>query len=100
MSDDCHFAFGADTFQDCPCPAKAAGHEPSMLRQPVTGYDDYLKAYQGNERGVVDEETAEEAWLSMIDSLEENEDRQWTRHDLKEARKIARDLGWLEADDE
>jgi hypothetical protein len=104
MSDDNRqFAYGANEFEGCDCPAIAAGLQCSFLEDVAEQYDTIVMRQTHEYGGTIDEETAKEAWLSAIDFLEERKRRTGTDYSeklLSNARQVARELGWLEADDE
>lgn len=114
---DRRFAYGANHFDDTPCPATAAGENPSEMaadsdRGPArvaSQYDVYVKLalYDGEiptcagsvthylehaagipAEGTVDEETARDAWLNATDAQRD------IAPDAGE--RIARKLGWLD----
>jgi len=62
------FAFGADEFNDCHCPAITAGKSTDgMLGIVIQTYDANLREETGERAGVVDEATAREAWEDAVD---------------------------------
>jgi hypothetical protein len=101
MSDDTRqFAHGANSVQGWGCPARQSNHTAALVA--VWEYDSQVTLATGKERGVVGEEIAKQAWLSMIDTLEgvDPEALSQDRNPLKDARRVARDLNWGEDSDE
>jgi hypothetical protein len=94
------FAYGKDTIQECKCPARAAGFAPSDGDQSTAvaeWYDTTVKDV-GNTSydSIISEQEAKEAWLEMIDQMEKRVDGiHKGERDLKIAREIAEELGWL-----
>jgi hypothetical protein len=97
------FAYGRNQVNDCHCPALAAGFNPENtspdairgMLEATEHYDSILKNRSNGERtGVVDERTAQEAWIEM---LEQSLNRGWQRKNA--ALKVALELGWCDEED-
>ena len=67
------FAFGCDQFKHAKCPAmKHTGEEPTgYMLELAEQYDLYVKELTGNDEGIIDPETAKEAWDMVIEHFEE-----------------------------
>lgn len=94
------FAYGKDTIQGCECPARAAGFAPSDGDESIAvaeWYDCAVKDVgNANYSSIISEQEAKEAWLEMIDQMEKRTASIYkAERDLKVAREIAEELGWL-----
>lgn len=91
------FMYGCNIYDDCPCPAMAAGFDPSTgdgSLEAAETYDRILWSdFVDNTMGTVDEETAKEAWERATEDMKNRygEDSEFT----EVAREIADELGWL-----
>jgi len=93
------FAYGANTYDDCPCPATAAGYDVDTAIDVAERYDHQLKESPSG-TGTVDMETAKEAWLQAIDYWRETTavseyEKQRANHAIEIGEQIADELGWL-----
>jgi len=99
MSTYNRFAYGYDTVDDCPCPAIAAGFNPSNddSTEIAEYYDSILKQKYGNIQGTITEEQAKKAWFQAIEQWESKyEDNEAIGNGPKEiGEQIAQELGWL-----
>lgn len=85
------FAYGKNRVAGCGCPAVRAGYDGNLLDLPMGAvveiYDQILVEKQDDEEGIVDEDTAKEAWNEAI--------RRTAREDAtRQARAVADELGW------
>lgn len=96
------FAFGLDQLQAddgevCGCPVISygvmVGKDPLPMDEVVAEYDKILKVEHNENRGIVDEEMAREAWLSAIDTCVHDEYK--SDFHVDNARRLADDFGWL-----
>lgn len=109
------FAYGSNTVDGCDCPALSAGHDPETNLFAVEDYDSAIRAQGVADTGTVAEETAKQTWLTLIDELKQILSGKYeadeltvatprtlreTRLALKQAEKIAHDLGWVEVSNE
>lgn len=97
------FAFGANEFKFCKCPAMSVGKDPAgMGDSHVPGllgaaekYDDLLQEQKDDYEGLVMEEEAREAWIEMIEWAIEGRDK----NTFEAALQVAVELGWVEEED-
>lgn len=97
------FAYGQNHVDDCHCPAITAGFSPTGTRkedhipgllEAAEHYDSILSNRSGMRIGIVDEATAQEAWIEMLENAL-NQD--WQRKHA--ALKVALELGWCDEED-
>lgn len=94
------FAYGRDTIGGYSCPAVAAGYVPDIGDESIElaeWYDEEVRALgYGSAESIIPEEHAKEAWLSVIETMELPGNRlRYEERELKIAREIAEELGWL-----
>lgn len=102
------FAYGANTFDGCPCPATAAGYHPEENRVTAMAerYDTVLQQ-SPSDNGTVNEQLAKEAWLEALDYWkqthhERTQSEYCAEHAIEQSEyaieigeTIAKELGWL-----
>lgn len=92
------FAYGSDTFDECACPAVHAGYSPSGADDSLAVAEEYDAIIRTlfdpvDRHSTVGEEKAKEAWLTMIQTIEQKE---WYEpRDKEVAVEIAEELNWL-----
>jgi isopentenyl phosphate kinase len=89
------FAYGRDEINECTCPAVTAGYEPASgdnSLTPAEQYDEQIErlGFATDLKGVVSEDQAKRAWLSMLNRMKTQE---ISGH--KVAEEIAEELGWI-----
>jgi len=97
------FAFGKNTVDGCPCPALAAGYNPSYNSKAVIVAEQYDSIFQEEivGTGTVTEEQAREAWKEVIDHFvkrrdqaDDESDAQYYAERVELARDVKDELGW------
>lgn len=96
------FAFNQDEINGHGCPARQAGVPTASA--PTQLYDECVRYRVANRPGdvpspsIVNEDTAQEAWLETITELQQRTDKTLSDHrHLERALTVARELGWMEA---
>lgn len=91
------FAYGIDALGDYCCPAQAAGYAPDTGDDsciPAENYDQSVRTLElSDDSHLVSAEDAEVAWLHAIGRMEDGE--HISPKELRVAREIATELGWL-----
>lgn len=91
------FAFGYDVVDDVPCPAQATGRT-NKHGAPAFGvaklYDTILSTEHGMMEGVVEEETAKDAWMKAIQKAEDAGGM--SEESIEDARNVSKQLGWVD----
>jgi hypothetical protein len=98
---DTKFAFGLDEVDGCECPASRCGYSPKdadLSKKIAQEYDTILTDETGNYEGIVDEETAKEAWLEANEEISDGQ--AGVSAEAEVGAKIAEELGWLENQDD
>lgn len=104
------FAYGENTVSGVGCPVTKSSIDVAPEdTDAVRKYDEQLTRLKAH-RGVTDETTARTAWLDAIDELEAHrkflDESDMTdkandcKQSLRTAQKVARDLGWIESNNE
>ena len=94
-------AFGRNSVETkdgevCDCPAKLAGFVPDegIMFDVVSDYDYQMIRTADKTQGTVDEETAKEVWVALIERYE-SRDLPEANQLRENARKVAAELEWL-----
>jgi len=88
-----YFAYGKNTYDNCVCPAVAAGYDmgTDFYAHEIAGEYDIVVSnkYAESWEGIIPEEIARKAWLEAIDNIWDDDDVAQT------GEEIAKELGWL-----
>lgn len=105
---DREFAFGANTHDDCACPATSVGYTPdhSPYTEVAEAYDAMARENEEVDRGTIPEEEAKEYWLDAIAVVSDEReqairDEDWSFADMRgkeveAGKEVAKELGWID----
>jgi len=97
------YAYGDNTVGDCPCPAVAAGYnlDGDGSTAVAEQYDDFVRNRTPSDEGIVDADTAQDAWLDAVQFFERQAERATDPDEQRHYQRIAEkgrvimnDLDW------
>lgn len=94
------FAYGCDGHGSVVCPVVKS---KCAVRRGVVGtivglYDTILREEKGNDRGVVSEREAKEAWMEAIRRARTEDDLIVSDAAIEQGLNVAYDLGWMDGE--